>query len=140
MVLEVDITFLVKNRRINQSIYKYYIWYFATKYFTSKNLYSLAFKFNILMFYLYTNLSACCSLMTGFLLISSRCIICTWTLVSTTLKLNAITTVYLNYLVIFKHFNNAIKQHCFQISYIFVCCFIVLHISSQFLVKAGYCK
>ena len=41
----------------------------ATKYFASIIHYSLAFKFNILMFYLYTNLSVCSSLMTGFLFI-----------------------------------------------------------------------
>ena len=50
-----------------------------------------------------------------------------WTLVSTTLKLNAITTNYLNHLVILKHFNNAIKLCCFQISYIFIC-YCTLHL------------
>ena len=56
---------LKKNRRINQSIYMYYVWYFAIKIFTFINYYGLAIKFNILMFCLYTNLSVCCSLMTG---------------------------------------------------------------------------
>ena len=61
-----------------------------------------------------------------------------WMLVSTILKLNAITTICLNYLVIFKHFNNAIKTtlFCIQIIYIFIIVVLLYFcISSQFLVK-----
>ena len=55
-----------------------------------------------------------------------------WTLVCTTLKLNAIITIYLNYLVIFKHFNNAIKPHCLLNKlYIYLLLYFALvHISS----------
>ena len=42
---------------------------FAITYFTFINHYGLAFKFNSLMLILCTNLSVCCSLMTGFLII-----------------------------------------------------------------------
>ena len=63
----------VKIRGINESIRKYYIWYFVTKYFTFAFHYGSAFELNILMFCLYTNLFLCCSLMTGFLF-CFRCI------------------------------------------------------------------
>ena len=63
-----------------------------------------------------------------------------WIPVSTTLKLNAITTVYLNYLFIFKHCLIMLSIcicFCIQVNLLLL---VVLCTHSQFLVKAGYCK
>ena len=55
---------------------------------------------------------------------------------SITLKLNAIEPYCIN----FYNYAHLIKAVCsVQISYIFICYVVVLRISSQFLIKAGYC-